>query len=270
MYLELHTSSAFSFLRAASSPERLVERAALLGYPALALLDRDSVSGAPRFHKAALAAGIRPIFGAELTMAHAVAPPSARTRRPTRSPDRSARSDRSGRSRDRSPDHHIDHNISTSPHHITTSPHHHITRWVLPLLVSSPEGWRHLCQLLTRMHLRAPKGEGALGLDDLEEVGTAGLVALPGRPLLQVHRFGVGGLLDRLVGIFGRASVHVAIARHLRRDEAVDNEMLRDLAAACAMPHPASGRSPTCSRPFATTHRSWRPAGGSRPIRSGT
>jgi error-prone DNA polymerase len=59
VYVELHTSSAFSFLRAASLPETLVDRAALLGYPAVALLDRDGVSGAPRFHKAARAAGLR-------------------------------------------------------------------------------------------------------------------------------------------------------------------------------------------------------------------
>ena len=67
-YIELHTSSAFSFLRAASSPETIIERAAMLGYPAVALLDRDGVSGAPRFHKAALAAGLRPLIGAELTV----------------------------------------------------------------------------------------------------------------------------------------------------------------------------------------------------------
>ncbi len=68
MYVELHTSSAFSFLRAASLPEPLIERAALLGYPAVALLDRDGVYGAPRFHKAARAAGLRPIIGAELSL----------------------------------------------------------------------------------------------------------------------------------------------------------------------------------------------------------
>ena len=67
-YVELHAASAFSFLQGASLPEALVERAAALGYPALALLDRDGVYGAPRFHKAALAAGIRPIIGAELTI----------------------------------------------------------------------------------------------------------------------------------------------------------------------------------------------------------
>src|SRR5882757_4865971 len=69
MYVELHTASAFSFLQGASLPEALVDRAAALGYPALALLDRDGVYGAPRFHKAALAAGIRPLIGAELTIA---------------------------------------------------------------------------------------------------------------------------------------------------------------------------------------------------------
>ena len=53
MYIELHASSAFSFLDGASLPEALVERAASLGYPALALLDRDGVYGAPRFHLAA-------------------------------------------------------------------------------------------------------------------------------------------------------------------------------------------------------------------------
>jgi error-prone DNA polymerase len=73
-YIELHTSSAFSFLRAASLPEVLVDRAATLGYPAVALLDRDGVSGAPRFHKAALAAGIKPLIGAELTIGISQAP----------------------------------------------------------------------------------------------------------------------------------------------------------------------------------------------------
>ena len=45
MYIELHAASAFSFLDGASLPEALVERAATLGYPALALLDRDGVYG---------------------------------------------------------------------------------------------------------------------------------------------------------------------------------------------------------------------------------
>jgi error-prone DNA polymerase len=68
MYVELHAASAFSFLQGASLPEALVDRAASLGYGAIALLDRDGVYGAPRFHKAALRAGLRPIIGAELSI----------------------------------------------------------------------------------------------------------------------------------------------------------------------------------------------------------
>src|SRR5258705_9910404 len=68
VYIELHASSAFSFLQGASLPDTLIERAAALGYPALALLDADGVYGAPRFHKAAQKAGLRAIIGAELTI----------------------------------------------------------------------------------------------------------------------------------------------------------------------------------------------------------
>ena len=53
MYVELHTSSAFSFLDGASLPEALVDQARTLGYDTVALLDRDGVYGAPRFYQAA-------------------------------------------------------------------------------------------------------------------------------------------------------------------------------------------------------------------------
>src|SRR3954449_7356042 len=84
-YPELHAASAFSFLDGASLPEALVARAAALGYPALALLDRDGVYGAPRFHMAAKKAGLKAIIGAELTIAlrpaaaAGAAPSAART-----------------------------------------------------------------------------------------------------------------------------------------------------------------------------------------------
>ena len=68
MAVELHAASAFSFLRASSLPEDLADRAAELGYTAVALVDRDGLCGAPRFYKAARAKGIRPIVGAELTL----------------------------------------------------------------------------------------------------------------------------------------------------------------------------------------------------------
>ena len=67
-YIELHASSAFSFLRGGSSPEQLAEVAAELDMPALALCDRDGVYGVQRFSVAAREHGVRPIIGAELSI----------------------------------------------------------------------------------------------------------------------------------------------------------------------------------------------------------
>ena len=67
-YIELHCHSYFSLLDGASSPEALVQRAKMLGMDALALTDHDAVYGAVRFDKAARAAGLHPVFGAELTL----------------------------------------------------------------------------------------------------------------------------------------------------------------------------------------------------------
>ena len=47
-YAELHAKSNFSFLEGASHPEELVERAAELGYAALAVTDRNSLAGVVR------------------------------------------------------------------------------------------------------------------------------------------------------------------------------------------------------------------------------
>src|SRR5438445_1954903 len=68
MFVELHAQSAFSFLEGAEQPEALVSEAARLGMGALALVDRDGLYGAPRFHQAATAAGLTPIIGSEITL----------------------------------------------------------------------------------------------------------------------------------------------------------------------------------------------------------
>src|SRR5262252_7991228 len=187
MYVELHTASAFSFLQGASLPEALVDRAAELGYPVLALLDRDGVYGLPRFHKAATAAGLRAIVGAELTI------------------------------------------------EAGGTAHQSHPSFLLPVLCESADGYRNLCRLITRMKMRAPKGEGALQLEELDGC-TTGLVALAGRAALDGRRHGVGGLVDRLVGVFGRGNVYVELQRHLRRDEERDNAALAGLAAAFRVP----------------------------------
>src|SRR5438270_9018284 len=67
-YVELHSCSAFSFLRGGSFPEQLAHTAAELEMPAMALCDRNGVYGAQRFSVATREHGVRPIIGGELSM----------------------------------------------------------------------------------------------------------------------------------------------------------------------------------------------------------
>jgi error-prone DNA polymerase len=180
-YIELHTSSAFSFLDGASLPESLIARAAALGYPAMALLDRDGVYGAPRLYGAARKAGVKAIVGAELS----------------------------------------------------------IGAWRLPVLVASLDGYRNLCRLITQAKLRVPKGGSSMTLADLDG-HTGGLIALAGREALKAGRHGVGGLVDQLVGLFGRDQLWIEVQRHFCRDEESDNQALLELAAAFHVPVMAS------------------------------
>src|SRR3984893_18021148 len=67
-YIELHARSAFSFLEGASVPEELIAACSELEMPSMALLDRDGMYGAPRFHLAAKKNGIKAHIGAEITV----------------------------------------------------------------------------------------------------------------------------------------------------------------------------------------------------------
>ena len=70
LYTELHCHSNFSFLEGASHIEELVLRARELGYEALALTDHNGLHGAMEFAQCARAWGLRPITGAEITLAN--------------------------------------------------------------------------------------------------------------------------------------------------------------------------------------------------------
>ena len=67
-YVELHARSAFSFLEGASVPEELIATALDFDMPAMALLDRDGLYGAPRFHLSAHKNGLKAHIGAEITV----------------------------------------------------------------------------------------------------------------------------------------------------------------------------------------------------------
>lgn len=109
----------------------------------------------------------------------------------------------------------------------------------LPVLVENRTGYNHLCQLLTRAHLRAPKGEGVVTWEELPEFA-GGLVALTGDEEGPLQRSlcapsAAAGrprpapeeVLRRLVTTFGDGNVFVELQRHFRRGE---NRLVGSLA----------------------------------------
>ncbi|HKG77686.1 MAG TPA: PHP domain-containing protein, partial [Beijerinckiaceae bacterium] len=67
-YAELQVSTHYSFLRGASSPQELFATAALLGLPALGVVDRGSLAGIVRVHEAARETGVRLVVGCRLDL----------------------------------------------------------------------------------------------------------------------------------------------------------------------------------------------------------
>ena len=165
-YVELHARSAFSFLQGASVPEDLVTACWDLGIPAMALLDRDGVYGAPRFHMAAKKAGIRAHIGAEITCTNGLR---------------------------------------------------------YPLLCENRTGYQNLCRLITRMKMRAKKGEGAATLEEIGEFAK-GLVCIT--PEID----------ETLAGIFGKHNLYAELQRHMDRQEEARNQAIVEKARRMGIP----------------------------------
>jgi error-prone DNA polymerase len=195
MYIELHSRSAFSFLEGASLPETLMAAGADFQIPAMALLDRDGVYGAPRFYMAAKKAGIKAHLGAEIT-------------------------------------------CDFSP---VRSDNNKKVQFRLPLLVSSRRGYQNLCRLITKMKLRAKKGEGAITEQDLQEYADGLICLTGGEEGLLAASFAPGDFcarsqIERLVQIFGRENVYVELQRHFRRDQEKRNHAAVELARTLKLP----------------------------------
>jgi error-prone DNA polymerase len=114
--------------------------------------------------------------------------------------------------------------------------------WRYPLLVTSPEGYKNLCRLITRMKLRAPKGEGAIGAQELEHC-SSGLICLTGGdegPLAYSLRTGgketARKCLEQLCAIFGRENVYVELQRHFSIEEERRNQVAIALARSLHLP----------------------------------
>jgi error-prone DNA polymerase len=212
MYIELHARSAFSFLEGASLPEELAAVCAQLNLPAMALLDTDGVYGAPRFHLAAEKAKIKAHIGSEVA-ANVFSPRS-----------------------------HRDMEMHKQQFKKSSVSQCHRGKFRLPLLVSSRAGYQNLCRLITKMKLRAKKGEGAVRAEELEEHAT-GLICLTGGaegPLAAALQQGgfeeARRQVDQLAGIFGHKNVYVELQRHFQREEESRNRAAIDIARSLNLP----------------------------------
>jgi error-prone DNA polymerase len=112
----------------------------------------------------------------------------------------------------------------------------------LPLLVSSRAGYQNLCRLITKMKLRAKKGEGTVQKEELEE-HAQGLVCLTGGadgPLGAALQHGGSDearkRVEQLVGIFGRSNVYVELQRHFHREEEARNRAAIAIARSLNLP----------------------------------
>jgi error-prone DNA polymerase len=216
-YVELRAKSAFSFLRGASNPEDLANRAADLGYEAMAIADAGGVYGAPRFHLAAKERGLRALIGSCVHV-RAPAEPDARTgglsstrasraAQPPGPPDPSER--RSARE--------------------------------LLLLCKSREGYQNLCRAITLAKSRRTKAEATAGLAALEwdelAAHSSGLFALAGSSddplgaaLDRGDPEGAEAVLGRLLETFGAGNLALEITAHARPQDDWRNLAILDLA----------------------------------------
>ena len=222
-YIELHARSAFSFLEGSSLPEELVGVCQHFQMPAMALLDSDGVYGAPRFHIAANKTKIKAHIGAEITsqefsIADWQLPNEKAIGDSTIKIQQSTISE-----------------IGNRKSAIENS-------FRLPLLISSRAGYQNLCRLITKMKLRAQKGEGAVTREELQ-AHAEGLICLTGgdegplaATLKQGGPDGARKIIDQLVGIFGPKNVYVELQRHFHREEESRNRIAIDLAQAFHLP----------------------------------
>jgi error-prone DNA polymerase len=227
LYIELHSRSAFSFLEGSSLPESLIARCAELKMPAIALLDRDGVYGAARFHMAAKKTGIKAHIGAEVTCNF--------------SPQRHGDTERNSENSIKIQQQRIFH-LNKKSEIVFSVPPCLRGESRLPLLISSRSGYQNLCRLITKMKLRAAKDEGAVCEDELQEY-SQGLICLTGAddgPLAVALKN--GGMeaaihaVERLVHIFGQNNVYVELQRHFHREQELRNRAAVEIARSLHLP----------------------------------
>ncbi|MGC2110991.1 MAG: error-prone DNA polymerase [Candidatus Korobacteraceae bacterium] len=211
MYIELHARSAFSFLEGASVPEELAKVCAQHQMPAMALLDRDGVYGAPRFYLAAKKLKIKAHIGAEITsLLPCTQANEAASRLALLCPSREG--------------------------------YQNLCRLVTRMKLRAPKYPLSLPQCKTLQEAQLIQRLATASLADLTEYA-AGLICITGGnegPL--AHALTNGGMeagrhtLERLINIYGRENVYVELQRHYHREQEARNQAAIELAHSLRLP----------------------------------
>jgi error-prone DNA polymerase len=195
-YIELHARSAFSFLEGASLPEELISVCAQLESSAMALLDRDGVYGAPRFHVAAKKSGIKAHIGAEINVVFRNTQHSSFSALPLLVVNRTG--------------------------------YHNLCRLITLMKLRAPKHAKP-GEVAATLNDLAEHAEGLIcltGADDgplAHALGSGGLDE-------------VITMTEKLIGIFGGANVYAELQRHFNRQEESRNQAVVEIARRLRLP----------------------------------
>jgi error-prone DNA polymerase len=233
-YAELHCHTNFSFLDGASHPEDLVERAAELGYRALAITDHDGFYGAARFSEASAQAGLPAVYGVEIGLERSIVrrgldDPIGRAEKwdemqTVKGPRSLARRGRTKRMHGQKP--------------VDLPPTDHLV-----LLAGGPEGYRILCRLVTRAQFRGEKDRPVYTWEDLARAAASHqVVALTACHQGTVPAAAQRGDLEaalaaagRLRELFGRR-LHLELWHHGMPEDDPRNDLLWEVARRLHLP----------------------------------
>lgn len=207
-YAELHCHTNFSFLDGASHPEELVQRAADMGYRALAVTDHDGFYGAARFRAAASGTGLPTVYGVEVGM-----------------PGGTSRNTPGG-------------GVGNAPEPARPPSVDHLV-----LLAPDPAGYAALSGLVTRAQFRGEKGAPVYDHGDLAAVAAAaGLIALTGCAHGAVPRAAAAGDLEGAMAAASRlrevfpGRLYVELWDHRMPEDDLRNRVLGEAAGRLRLP----------------------------------
>ena len=217
MFVELSATSNFTFLTGASHPEEYMARAALLGLPALAIADENSVAGIVRAHSE-----VRKInrLVAEASKAERFGPP-----KPAHLPTPPSAQ------------------ILNVPRLIPAALLHFEEGISLTALPQTRQGWASLCRLLSKGRLRARKGACHLRVADLLDLGKE-LQLLLHPPQAVTSKRGAGDWMPqarRLTRRFGQ-NTHLLMAPSYDGQDTIRFEQIAKLGQSLNLPLIASAR----------------------------